>query len=62
MQLINVLPCSWKRKILQNRGNSINLCVYDSHLSKNSQVYAVNKQNSKELYIIQNIQISQNLL
>ena len=50
MQLINTLPCTWKRNLLQNRGNPSNLCVYDNCLSKNSQICAVNKFNRKEIY------------
>ena len=30
MQLANALPCSWKRSILGDKGNSSNLCVYNS--------------------------------
>ena len=63
MRLVNNgLTCSWKWKILEDRENSIILCVYDNHLIKKSRVYAVNKQNSKKLYIIQNVKISQHLL
>ena len=65
MQLINALPCSWKRNILkvgEVRGSSIDFCVYDNYLIKNSQACVINKLNGNELYIIQHVKISQNLL
>ena len=65
MQLINTLPCSWKRNILEVtevRGRSIDFCVYDNDLIKNSQAYVINKLNNKELYIIQHVTLRENLL
>lgn len=56
MQLINVLPCSWKRNILEDRGHFSNFCVYDNHPVKDSKVFAVNKLNNKELYLFQNME------
>lgn len=55
MQLINTLPCSWKTIILEDIGNSISISVYNNYLIKNSQVYVVNKLNSKELHVTQNM-------
>ena len=51
IQLINALTCTRKINVLEIRRNSSNLCVYHNYLSKNSQIYVVNKVNSKELYI-----------
>ena len=59
LQLVNALPCSWKRNILKVRGSSTDFCVYENHLIKSSKGYKINKRNSKELYIIQHIKISQ---
>lgn len=62
MQLINALPCFWKINILKVRGGSIDFCVYDNDVIKSSQPYVINKLNSNELYIIQHVKISWNLL
>ena len=65
MQLVNTLPCSWERNILEVRevrGRSIDFCVYDNDLIKNSQAYVINKLNNKELYIIQHVTLGENLL
>jgi len=54
MQLIESIPNTWKKNILDDNGSSKNLCIYDSHLIRKSQVYVINRLNSKELYSIQN--------
>ena len=36
IQLIDSIPVSWKRNILDDKGNSINLCVFECHLIKKS--------------------------
>ena len=52
MQIVHALPKSWKKEILENKGNSNNLVIYDHHLIKKSQVYSLNRLDSKELYNI----------
>ena len=54
IQLIDSIPTSWKKKNLNDRGNSKNLCIFDNHLIKKSQIYIINKLNSRELYRLQN--------
>ena len=53
MQLIDSIPLSWKRNILDDEGNLVNLCSFDWHLIK-SQIYVNNRLNSKKLYGMQN--------
>lgn len=39
MQLIDSIPVSCKINILDGKGNSVNLCVFDCHLIKKSNIY-----------------------
>ena len=48
LQLIDSTPVSWKRNIMDDKVNSINLCTF------NCQIYVINRLNSKELYAMQN--------
>jgi len=54
MQLIESVPTNWKKNILDDKDLSKNLCFFESHLIKNTQIYVINRLNSKELYSIQN--------
>ena len=55
MQLIDSsIPVSWKINNMDDKGNSINLCIFDCLLIKDSQIYVTNRLNSKELYAMQN--------
>ena len=46
MHLIDSIPVFWKINILDDKGNSINLCIFDCHLSK-IQKFTINRLNSK---------------
>ena len=37
MQLIDSTPVSWKRNIMDGKGNSINLCICDCHFIKKAK-------------------------
>ena len=52
MQLINSIPVSWKINIMEVKGNPVSLCIFNCHLIK-SQIYVINRLNSKELYSVQ---------
>ena len=52
MQLINSVPVSWKINIMDVKGNPVSLCIFNCHLIK-SQIYVINRLNSKELYAVQ---------
>ena len=38
MQLIKTIPVTWKRNIVNNKGNSINLCIFDCRIIKKSNL------------------------
>ena len=57
IQLTDALPKSWKDRLLNCIGNSMNLCIFDQHLIKKNKLYCLNKLGSRELY---QIQISKN--
>ena len=54
IQLTDALPKLWKYLILNFIGNSVNLCIFDHHLTKKkNNFYCLNKLGSRELYQIQ---------
>ena len=52
LQIIDVLPKTWKDIILKDKGNAKNLVIFDHHIVRNSQICSLNKLTSKELYLI----------
>ena len=52
LQVIDVLPKSWKDAILKDIGNAKNLVIFDHHIVRKSQICSLNKLTSKELYLI----------
>ena len=52
IQLTDALPRLWKDRILNCTGNSMNLCIFDHHPIKKSNLYCLNKLGSRELYQI----------
>ena len=53
IQLTDALLKLWKDRILNCIENSMNLCIFDHHLIKKSNLYCLNKLRSRELYQIQ---------
>ena len=45
MQLIDSIPLFWKINIMDLKGNSIDLCIFDCHVIKKSQNYVINRLN-----------------
>ena len=39
MHLIDSILASWKINFLDDKGNSINLCIFDCYLIKKSNIY-----------------------
>ena len=52
LQIINVLPKSWKDIILKDKENAKNLIIFDHHIIRKFQICSLNKLTSKELYLI----------
>ena len=50
IQLIYALPKLWKDRILNCIENSMNLCIFDHHLSKKNNLYCLDKLGSRERY------------
>ena len=57
IQLTDALPKSWKDRLLNCIGNSMNLCIFDHHLLKKNKLHCLYKLGSRKLY---QIQISKN--
>ena len=52
LQIIDVLPKSWKDTILKDKEIAKNLVIFDHHIVRESQICSLNKLTSKELYVI----------
>ena len=52
LQTIDALPKTWKDIILKDKGNAINLVIFDHHIVRNSQICSLNKLANIELYLI----------
>ena len=52
LQIINVLPKTWKDIILKDKGNTKHLVIFDHNIVRNSQICSLNKLTSKKLYLI----------
>ena len=52
LQIIDVLPKTWKDVILKDKGNAKNLVIFDSRNLRKSQFCCLNKLTRKELYLI----------
>ena len=52
LQIIDLLPKSWKDATLKDKGNAKNLVIFDCHIVNKFQICSLNKLNSKELELI----------
>ena len=52
LQTIDTLPNTWKDIILKDKGNAINLVIFDHHIVRNSQICSLNTLTSIELNLI----------
>ena len=52
LQTIDTLPNTWKDIILKDKGNAINLVIFDHHILRNSQICSLNKLTNIELNLI----------
>ena len=48
MQLIDSLSVFWKKNIMDDKGKSINPCIFDFHF----KIYVIKRLNSKGLYFL----------
>ena len=52
MDATDAIPVSWKRNILDDKGNSTNFCIFDCHFMKKIHINVINRSN-KELFAMQ---------
>ena len=51
-EIIHSIPKYWKDALIANSENIKNLIFQAQHITKNHQIYCLNKLNSKEIYTI----------
>ena len=52
LDVTDAIPVSWKRNILDDKGNSTNFCIFDCHFMKKIHINVINRSN-KELFAMQ---------